>query len=75
MQIAANSVEEAITILDSRDTAIDGRESYFQAHDTDENKVLQIFYDDEDGEDTIVWRGKVTGQVTPGNSKVIEFTC
>jgi hypothetical protein len=75
MEIIANSVSEAIAILESRDQAIDGRESYFQAHDTIENKVYQIFYDDEDGDDTIIWTGRLTGKITPGNSNTVEFFC
>lgn len=75
MEILANSVMEAIAILESCDYAVDGRKYYFQAHDTEEDKVYQIFYDDEDGDDTIIWRGRMTGKITPGNSAVIEFTC
>ncbi len=76
MKIAANSVQEAIAILEAQgDTAIDGRESYFQAHDENPNKVYQIWYDDEDGDDTIIWTGRLTGKITPGNSNTVEFDC
>lgn len=75
MEIVANSVAEAIQILESRATAIDGRESYFQAHDTDEKRVYQIFYDDEDGDDTIIWTGRKSAYRNPAGNTIIQFDC
>lgn len=51
----------------------DGREYSFEEHGP--NGFMQCFNDDLDGEDTIYWSFSHVGNVTPGNTLEVHFSC